>query len=75
MTLLQIKKYAESQEFNSLLATSQKDVARVYEIARPIIEFLSGFFIVPKKVRAILKNLLHVLDMVHSLDFSQYRNN
>jgi len=73
MNLLEVKKYAESQEIQSALATSQKDTARVYEIARPIIAFLSGFFIVPRKVRAILNDLLTVLDLVHSLDFSQYR--
>lgn len=65
--LISVKQYASTKESESNEAVQSGKIVKVYEIARPILVFIGGFFIVPKKVRTILTNLVTVLDIVFEI--------
>ena len=65
MNLKEITEHANNNWLESEKATSEKNTEKVFYIARPILVFLSNFFIVPKKVRLIISHLVEVLDMLH----------
>jgi len=65
MNLKEVNEHANLNWLECQKATSEKNTEKVFYIARPILVFLSNFFIVPKKVRVILSQLVEVLDMIH----------
>jgi len=65
MNFIKIKLQAEENFINSQKAVSEGRADKVYHIAKPILEFLASFFIIPKKVRMILKHLVEVLDALY----------
>ena len=65
MNLKTLKIQAEQNFFISQKAVSEGRVDKVYHIAKPILEFLSSFFLIPKKVRLILGHLVEVLDALY----------
>ena len=64
MNIIEIKQHAEINYISSALATEKKDLKKVFTIARPILVFLSNFFLIPKKVRLIISHLIEVLDAI-----------
>lgn len=65
--LISVKQYANQKEQESTEAVQGGKISKVYEIARPILVFIGAFFIVPKKVRTIISNLVTVLDVVFEI--------
>lgn len=65
MTLSEINKHASINFIESEKAVKENNINKVFAIARPILVFLSTFFLVPKKVRLIISHLVEVLDMLH----------
>lgn len=64
MNINEVRQHANINWLESEKATQQKNAQKVYSIARPILVFLSNFFIIPKKVRLILSHLIEVLDTI-----------
>jgi hypothetical protein len=62
MQLIEVKKYADSNFVESSKAVSNKEHKKVFQIARPILVFLSRFFLIPKNIRLILSDLVEILD-------------
>jgi hypothetical protein len=73
--LISVKNYATQKESESTEAVQGGKIVKVYEIARPILVFIGGFFIVPKKVRTIISNLVTVLDVVFEIVNNETPNN
>ena len=63
MNLLTAKKFASINAAAAAEAAKKKNFCEVYAIARPILQFLSTFFIVPAKVKSIIVSLIVVGDM------------
>lgn len=42
------------------IQTSSKDIADIWEVLTPVLEFLSTFWIIPKKWRRVIKIILEV---------------
>ena len=68
MTLNEINKHASINFIESEKAVKENNINKVFAIARPILVFLSTFFLLPKKVRLIISHLVEVLDMLHPND-------
>jgi len=64
MNLVQIKLHAEANFLESKKAVQNKNIKKVFSIAKPILEFCSTFFLIPKKVRMILADLLAIMDIL-----------
>lgn len=64
MNINEVRQHANEYWLESEKAKSQQNAQKVYSIARPILVFLSNFFIIPKKVRLILAHLIEVLDTI-----------
>jgi hypothetical protein len=62
MNFKEVTEHSELNWLESEKAASEKNHKKVFIIARPILVFLSNFFIVPKKVRLILSHVVEVLD-------------
>ena len=62
MNIFEIKRHAEDNVVQSAQATEKKDFKTVFTIARPILVFLSNFFLIPNKVRVIISHLIEILD-------------
>ena len=62
--LIQVKNYASENLDAQENAKTEKKFNKVFHIAKPILVFIAGFFIVPKKVRIIIANLVEVLDAI-----------
>lgn len=60
-----INLHAEENFFISQKAVSEGKPGKVFHIAKPILEFLSNFVLIPKKVRMILGHLVEVLDALY----------
>jgi hypothetical protein len=73
--LISVKNYASQKEIESTEAVQGGKIVKVYEIARPILVFIGGFFIVPKKVRTIISNLVTVLDVVFEIVNNENQSN
>lgn len=67
MNLSEINQHAELNFLESAKAVSENNHQKVFIIARPILVFLSNFFIIPKKVRGILGHLVEVMDLLTNL--------
>ena len=61
--MLEIKKFADENVIDSTMAISQKNHKKVVSIARPILVFLSRFFLIPKNIRTIISHLVEILDV------------
>jgi hypothetical protein len=64
MNLKEVNKHANINWLECEKARSENNTKKVFHIARPILIFLSTFFIVPKKVRLIISHLIEVLDTI-----------
>lgn len=64
MNLTQIRQHANSNFLESQKALNDKNIKKVFSIARPILVFCASFFIIPKKVRSILSDLIAVMDIL-----------
>lgn len=62
--MIELKKYADTNFIESSKAVSNKDHKKVFQIARPILIFLSRFFLIPKNIRLILSHLVEILDAI-----------
>lgn len=62
MNLTELKQHAQINFFESQKAVQDKNIVKVLSIAKPIIQFLSTFFIIPKKIRSILNDLLIIIE-------------
>lgn len=67
MNIREINEHANIYFLESQKAVSENKPEKVYKIARPILFFLSKFFIIPRKVRAILSHLVEIMDALHPL--------
>lgn len=64
MNLTQIKLHADANFLDSKKAVQDRNIKRVFSIARPILEFCASFFLIPKKVRMILHDLVVIMDIL-----------
>lgn len=64
MNINEVRQHANNYWLESEKAKQQQNAQKVYSIARPILVFLSNFFIIPKKIRLILTHLIEVLDTI-----------
>lgn len=64
MNINEVRQHANLNWLESEKAKQQLNAVKVYSIARPILVFLSNFFIIPKKIRLILTHLIEVLDTI-----------
>jgi hypothetical protein len=64
MSMLELKKYADLNVVESSKSVSNKDHKKVFQIARPILVFLSNFFLIPKNIRLILSHLVEIMDAI-----------
>lgn len=66
MTPEQLNEYVETVDIAELNAASVDkaaiNICGVYSKARPVLEFISNFWLLPEKWRAIVKALTAVLD-------------
>jgi hypothetical protein len=65
MNLSEINKHSDLYWLESQKAVTEKNHKKVFIIARPILIFLSKFFIIPKKIRLILANVVEVMDLIY----------
>lgn len=65
MNLVDINKHSDLYWLESQKAVTENNYKKVFIIARPILVFLSKFFIIPKKVRLILANVVEVMDLIY----------
>ena len=63
MNLFNAKKFASQNAAAAAEAAQKRNFCDVYKIARPILSFLSTFFIIPGKIRQIIVSLIAVADM------------
>jgi hypothetical protein len=75
MNIQQINTYAKDNLVQSHIALSQHNIEKSFLIARPILVFLGGFFLIPKKIRTILNHLVEVLDVIYSIKISPSKSN
>ena len=68
MNLQELKLYADENYEQSLQLVEQKEHKKVFIIARPILEFLAHFFLIPKNVRLILSHLIEVMDTLEPIN-------
>lgn len=64
MNLVQIKLHAETNFLESKKAVQDNNIKRVFSIAKPILVFCASFFLIPKKVRMILADLVEIMDIL-----------
>lgn len=67
-SIAQLRSYADENIIDSSVAISSKNHKKVFQIARPILVFLSKFFLIPKNVRLILSHLVEIMDAIHPED-------
>ena len=64
MNLTELKQHANSNFLESQKAVQDKNIKIVFSIARPILVFCASFFIIPKKIRMILSDLIAIMDIL-----------
>lgn len=64
MNLAQIKLHAEANFLESKKAVQDRNIEKVFSIAKPILRFCASFFLIPKKVRMILADLVEIMDIL-----------